>query len=382
MLQETNTAASPEGQEGDTAAAVFYQTAQTLEADDDYSEFGTALALSSSTNALVVGIPRDSEGPTVQVYKTQQMAINNNDQDDGTTNYQWQTVEVFSGDSSRQGYWVAISNDASRFVYSAPNYQPDPGKADYAYMTTETTSAATYLWHQKNVNNHIELEVELRDGECTSFGETVALASSNSPVVVITRAGCYNNKEKQRTITIWEGYDRNGHAITTDLLVPNGPTSSANSCTMGQTGTAATVSKDGNRIVVLASCLDQKTYQDRTAIYTFEKDTASRTWVERVASTRLIVDTELLQYRMSSFAFDADAKTVVLTTAGIGTDLACYKWNVATVSWQESWRKVGTKATGIANRVALSGNGKRLAFMGYYTVGTNMIPQLDVYNLP
>jgi hypothetical protein len=53
-------------------------------------------------------------------------------------------------------------------------------------------------------------------------------------------------------------------------------------------------------------------------------------------NTTVIVDTDLSQYRMSSFAFDDDAMTVVLTTAGVvleeggigrvrEMDLVCYK---------------------------------------------------------
>jgi hypothetical protein len=403
-------------QEGDVAAAAVepssYRSVQILEADDSSEAFGTVLAMSSSTNVLVVGIPCNTgdacmDGiPAVLVYGVEYNQLTA-DKDD----YRWDEVDVIGSESSSNndmtGAWVAISDDGSRFVYSAPNHQPNPGAVDYDVPKKtkdkddvvnrgrhqydpffNPPSGTVILWHQKNVqlSDDIEQQFLLR-GTC-KFGQTVSVSSSSAdrPVVVITQAGCYNNngvKDKQRKITVWENY--NGRQVSTDLLVPNEPTDSPNSpdCAMSETGTAATVSNDGNRIVVLAACLDQETYQVRQAIFTFEKDPKSHTWVERVSSPTLIVDTDMPQYHMSSFAFDDDAKTVVLTTAGEsdprggGHDLVCYKWNEATVSWYESWRKVGTEA----NRVALSGNGKRLAVMGYCT-DTNMMPQLAVYNLP
>jgi hypothetical protein len=129
-----------------------------------------------------------------------------------------------------------------------------------------------------------------------------------------TRAGCWTN-ETYRQITVGEGGDDDGDSVTTNLVVrdPN------EDCVMGGTGTAAKVSKDGKRIVVLAACLDQHSYQTHQAIYTFEKDEASQDWVKRVPANNgevVIIDSDLPQYRMSSFAFDDDAKTVVLTASG------------------------------------------------------------------
>jgi hypothetical protein len=393
-----------------------YYTVQILEADDDYSEFGTALAMSSYTNTLVVGIPRDIEmsipGPTVQVYYQTTPGVEGH----------WEMLDEFpnAAQNDQTGSFVAISADARRIAYSAPHYQPDPGdplhvangangnRRDDDQFYNPTTGAVS-IWYEgikMEVNNDIQEEVFLSDlqeeflhGNCTyeAFGQTVAVSSSDRPVVVITRAGCYNDEDKQRTITVWEGYD-GVSPIITDLLVPNEP--SAN-CVMGQTGTAATVSQDGTRIVVLAACFNQETYNDNQAIFTFEKDATSQKWVQLVSPTEptVIVDTDLPQYRMSRFAFDDNAMTVVLTTAGIvrgaggefrGMDLVCYKWNATTVSWQESWRKSDKDNTfgfffGAVNSVALSGNGKRLAVLGVLSMNGNyniQRPQLAVYDLP
>jgi hypothetical protein len=301
---------------------------------------------------------------------------------------------------------VAVSDDGRHILYSAPNYgeaelRPSQDNANRDHY--QPTEGAVLLWHNGE-------QEAFWSGACTGdqnsehFGLTVSMSSPSSsssfgadvaapPVVVITREGCGTN-ENYRTITVREG------DLSTNLVVrdPN------EDCAMGAPGTAATVSKDGKRIVVLAACLDQHTYQTRQAIYTFEKDEASQDWVERVPVNNkvVVIDSDLPLYLMSSFAFDDDAKTVVLTRSGgvveeipngfvskiPSADLICYKWNESTVSWQKSWQKVANEENktdfnyfGSFMAVALSGNGKRLAAIrttGQYEDS----PRVEVYNLP
>jgi hypothetical protein len=395
-------------QQQDGARPFYYRTVQVLEAPEDYTAFGTAVALSSSStnSTLVVGSAFSTTGPTtVQVYVQRASAAT------AANDSHWEIVGEFPNQSNDDlsGYWVAVSDDGSRIVYSAPKYQPEAaGDIGYAAPRTngeeggplddqyDNPTGAVLLWHNG------EQEAFFR-GECAdeAFGLTVSISSSSGddaagapPVVVITRAGCwYANEELQRTITVWEG---NGDSVT-NLLVrdPN------EDCSIGRAnrGTAAKVSKDGRRIVVLAACVDKELYPVRQAIYTFEKDPHSQAWVELVPdnnddnnnSTVVVIESHLQQYRMSRFAFDDDAKTVVLTAAGRGpvnehgTDLVCYKWNETTVSWQESWRKVASDDdddfVGTATSVALSGNGKRLAIIGSRTTSFSF-PRLAVYDLP
>jgi hypothetical protein len=213
-------------------------------------------------------------------------------------------------------------------------------------------------------------------------GVDAATMSTNSaapPVVVNTRAGCWTI-ETFRTVTVWEAHN-NGTVTNVPVRNPS------KDCVMGGTGTAAKVSKDGKRIVILAACLDQHTYQTKQVIYTFEMDPNSQAWVELVSDNDdvVVIDSDLPQYRMSSFAFDDDAKTLILTAGGggfsdQGKDLLCYKWNETVVSWQESWRKIESDDFGIAAAVALSGNGKRLAIIG--TSRSTFRQNLVVYDLP
>jgi hypothetical protein len=116
----------------DAAVDSSYRNAQILEADDDYSEFGTALAMSSYTNTLVVGIPRNIDmstaDPTVQVYY--QTTTDNN------TKF-WETSHESPNESrdDMTGSWVAVAEDGTRqrvrIAYSARCYQQsgDPGDA-------------------------------------------------------------------------------------------------------------------------------------------------------------------------------------------------------------------------------------------------------------
>jgi hypothetical protein len=426
--QQQQAAAEEDNVEGgeDIARRPFYRTVQILEANDGWSEFGTALALSSSSttinSTLVVGVPHNIGNslrtkPKVQVYVRQTTAAADGNTDAAEEEHYWEMVDEFPNLSNNDetGSWVAVSDDGSRVLYSAPNYQPDdPG--DIGFVDKPDDDAATkaagrgtdgdddwynpatgavLLWH------HGKQEAFLR-GECANeyFGRSVSMSSSSSgddaagapPVVVITRSGCLTSKERQRTVTVWEGHDN----VVTNLVLrdPN------EDCVMDGADAVTKVSKNGKRIVVLASCTDQETDQIKLAIYTFEKDESRQAWVERVPSndkninidapTIIFIDSILAPHRMSSFAFDDDAKTVVLTHGGgvrfnydfygHGTDLLCYKWNETTVSWQESWRKAAKDSDfGIAIAVALSGNGKRLAIIGS---SDEAIPHLAVYNLP
>jgi hypothetical protein len=374
----------------------IFRTVQILEARDDYSEFGRALALSSSTTAnstsLVVGIPRNIglslTGPTVQVYVRQETVVVAATVEDNAADAQeqyWEMVDEFPSQSinDASGSWVAVSDDGSRILYSAPTYQREADgdidsadKADYDAerldddQLYDPTTGAVLLWHNGEQETFLH-------GECAGegFGQTVSMSSGVDaagapPVVVITSARCHTNEEKQPRILVWEGNDS-----VTNLLVRG-------HCIMGETGAAAKVSKDGKRIVVLSSCLDQDPGKTRQAIYTFEKEESSQTWVELISDNDVVIDSDLPQYRMSSFAFDDDAKTVVLTAGGRGTDLLCCKWNETTVSWQESWRKVANDSDfGIASAVALSGNGKRLAILGSGTTFSDSA-RVAVYDLP
>jgi hypothetical protein len=404
LLQQQAVADDDEEQGNSEGAAPFYRTVQILQVapNDDYIEYRNnfALALSSSSSSLtnksttlVVGIPR-TVGPTVQVYVQQQTAaaaaIDRDDtaddhaQDDA--HQYWEMVDVLpnQSDNDETGSWVVVSDDGNRILYSAPNYQPPdndiarPADDDWY---NPTTPGAVWLWHNG------EPEVFLRGGCARErFGQTVSMSSGVDdapPVVVVTRAGCFSPNATYGTVTVWEGGGDDNDTVVTDLVVrdPNPD------CTIGGTGTAAKVSKDGKRIVVLADCLDQATHRIKQAIYTFEKDPMnSQAWVERVSDNNegvVVLDSSPSSYRMSSFAFDDDAKTVVLTAAGEGRfDLVCYQWNETTVSWQESWRKdPGNEDEdfGIATAVALSGNGKRLAMIAESTFTD--LTRLAVYEL-
>jgi hypothetical protein len=342
---------------------------------------------------FTVGIPEDSkilsnspQVATVQVYIQQTTAEEEED-----LNWEFAGLLVPYATNSSAGSWVAVSDDGSRILYSAPNFATAAVPADADENGYRPTNGAVLLFY--NGEQEAALEGQGCIDQDEAFGQTISMSDAAGgygvapqPVVAITRAGCWTN-ETYRQVTVWEG----GGFHLDDSLITNLVVRDPNEdCVMGGTGTAATVSKNGKRIVVLAACLDQHTYQTRQAIYTFEKDEQSQHWVERVSINNdvVVIDSDLVQYHMSSFAFDDDAKTVVLTAAGGGPDvpgegLVCYTWNETTVSWQESWRKVAydddeDNDFGSATAVALSGNGKRLAIIRTH----ENIPQLAVYNLP
>jgi hypothetical protein len=124
-----------------------------------------------------------------------QLTNGNNAADAHDYEQYWEIVEEFPKQSNDDlsGYWVAVSDDGSRILYSAPNYQPDDdpagdiGNADKpddndveAATTTMAASAgpdnddwynpatgAVLLWHNG------EQEAFLRGG-CAreGFGQT------------------------------------------------------------------------------------------------------------------------------------------------------------------------------------------------------------------